>query len=467
MTTLFEKIWSDHVIADFEPSLALLQIDRHLIHDLVAGPALTKLAQRGGTVRSPELTFATVDHAVTSAPGRVWEPGRSGLRLLREMRQRTFESGIRFFDIGVEGQGIVHVMAPELGISLPGTTIVCGDSHTCTNGALGAIAFGIGSSEVVHVLATQTLRQRRPYTMRIRYEGAPQRGVTSKDLMMYTIGEFGSGAGQGYAVEYAGTAIRALDMEERFTLCNLSIELGAKIGLIAPDDTTFQYIAGRRFAPRGELFDSALAYWRSLPSDDEAIFNEEFTVYAEGIAPQITWGTSPQDVIAVTDRIPDPSAEQDGAKRRRLEAALTYMGLTPGAPIEGTAVDWVFIGSCANGRLSDLRAAGRVARGRKVADRVQAWVVPGSESVKRAAEAEGLHKVFMEAGFKWREPSCSLCLGANGDAILAPGQRSVSTTNRNFVGRQGKGVRTHLASPAMAVAAAVTGQICDVRRLVG
>lgn len=466
MPTLFEKIWSEHAVAELPGGMALLQIDRHLIHDLVAGPALANLARRGARVRNPELTFATVDHAIASSPDRAAQMGTAGARLLQDMRRLTAESGIQLFDLGSAGQGIVHVMAPELGISLPGTTIVCGDSHTCTNGALGALAFGIGSSEVEHVLATQTLRQRQPATMRVRFEGTLQAGVTAKDMILHTIGKIGTAAGQGYAVEYAGSAIRALGMEERFTICNLSIELGAKIGLIAPDDTTFEYVHGREFAPQGASFDAAVAHWRTLPSDADATFARDHEIHVEDIAPQITWGTSPEDVISITAKIPDPSAEPDAGKRKRLEAALLYMGLRPGDSIEGTPVDWVFIGSCANSRLSDLRAAANIVKGRKVAPNVQAWVVPGSESVKRAAASEGLDRIFLEAGFQWREPSCSLCLSANGE-VIEPGQRSVSTTNRNFVGRQGRGVRTHLASPVMAAAAALTGKISDVRRLAG
>jgi len=415
-------------------------------------------------VRNPELTFATVDHAVSSAPGRHTDSSPLGGKLLRQMRQRTSEAGIRLFDIGREGQGIAHVMAPELGLSLPGMLIVCGDSHTCTHGGIGALAFGIGSSEVVHVLATQTLRQTKPASMRIQYEGTLAAGVTAKDMILHTIGKLGTAVGRGHAVEYAGAAIRAMEVEARLTICNLSIELGAKMGMIAPDDKTFEYVASRPLAPKGASLERAIESWRRLPSDDDATFAVEHTIDVGKVAPQVTWGTSPQDVISVTERVPDPDQESDPLRRRRMWAAIDYMGLRPGTPIAGTPIDWVFIGSCANSRLSDLRLAAQVVAGRKVAANVRAWVVPGSETVKREAQAEGLDRIFRDAGFEWREPGCSLCVAANGE-VIAPGQRSVSTSNRNFIGRQGPGVRTHLASPSMAAAAALTGQICDVRRL--
>ncbi|RYJ00958.1 MAG: 3-isopropylmalate dehydratase large subunit, partial [Acetobacteraceae bacterium] len=340
--------------------------------------------------------------------------------------------------------------------TLPGTTLVCGDSHTCTNGGVGALAFGIGASELSHVLATQTLMQRRPRAMRIRFEGTLPPGVTAKDMILHAIGRFGTAGGTGFAVEYAGAAVRALPLEARLTLCNLSIELGAKMGLIAPDDTTYEYLAGRRFAPKGAAWDAALADWRRLPSDPDAAFDADHRIEAAEIAPQVTWGTSPEQVLPITGRIPAPASAAD-------RAALDYMGLEAGRPIEGTRVDWVFIGSCTNSRLSDLRDAAAMLRGRRVAPHVTAWVVPGSETVKRDAEAEGLHREFLAAGFEWREPGCSLCVAANGETV-PPGARSVSTSNRNFVGRQGTGARTHLASPAMAAAAALAGAITDPRR---
>ena len=371
---------------------------------------------------------------------------------------------IKLFDIGDDGQGIVHVAAPEMGLTLPGATVVCPDSHTCTHGAFGALAIAIGSSEVAHVLATQTLRQKKPKMMRVHFKGSRASGVTAKDVILATIGQLGTAVGRGYAVEYAGSLVGELTIEERLTVCNLSIELGSKTGIMAPDDTTYQYLAGLAYAPKDALFDQAVAHWRKLPSDEDAVFDAEHTIHVPDIAPQITWGTSPQDVIDVTGRIPDPLNEPNAERRKNMEAALKYMGLRPGDAIEGTPIDWVFIGSCTNGRLSDLREAAKALAGRKVAANVRAWVVPGSEAVKRAAEREGLHRKFLDAGFEWREPGCSMCLGANGD-IIAPGERSVSTTNRNFVGRQGPGARTHLASPTMAVAAAVAGHIADVRKL--
>jgi 3-isopropylmalate/(R)-2-methylmalate dehydratase large subunit len=368
------------------------------------------------------------------------------------------------FDIDEPGQGIVHVIGPELGLSLPGCLIVCGDSHTCTHGGLGALAFGIGSSELTHVLATQALIQRRPKTMRARFEGRLPFGVTAKDLILALIGHIGAAGGTGYAVEYAGSAVRDLPVEGRLTICNLSIELGAKMGMIAPDEKTYEFIHGRAYAPQGAMWDRAVEAWRELPSDPDAVFDREVVIDVEKIIPQVTWGISPEHVIGVDGIIPDPREISDPERRAAIETAIGYMGLTPGAPIIGTPVDWVFIGSCTNSRLSDLRAAAEIARGRKVAPGVRAWVVPGSETVKRDAVAEGLDRVFTDAGFEWREPGCSMCLAANGE-VVPPGQRSVSTSNRNFIGRQGPRARTHLASPAMAAAAAISGAIADVRTM--
>jgi 3-isopropylmalate/(R)-2-methylmalate dehydratase large subunit len=461
--TLFDKLWDEHVVADLGDNAYLLHVDRHLLHDLGGSRGLLDLKERGLKVHSPHLTFATPDHAISSAPGRA---GTSdiGLRLLQALRDETRDAGIRMFDVGQPGQGIVHVIGPELGLSLPGSLLVCGDSHTCTHGGMGALAFGIGSSELSHVLATQTLVQRRPKTMRVRFEGAMRAGVLPKDLILRLIGEIGAAGGTGYAVEYAGDAIRHMPVEGRLTICNLSIELGAKMGFIAPDDTTFAYLVGRPFAPKGAAWDRALVAWRELRSDPGAHFDREVVIDVGTIAPQITWGTSPEHVIAVDQRIPDPASVADPVRRRAMEAALDYMGLSPGVPIAGTKIDWVFIGSCTNSRLSDLREAAAVAKGRHVAPGVTAWVVPGSESVKREAEAEGLDRVFVAAGFAWREPGCSMCLAANGETV-PPGQRSVSTSNRNFVGRQGPRARTHLASPAMAAAAAIAGAIADLRTM--
>ena len=461
--TLLAKIWDQHVIAHISDDTDLLHVDRHLLHDLGGSRGLIDLKGRNLPVHNPELTFATPDHAISTAHGRVGTI-KIGQELLAALRVETTASGIQMFDIDEPGQGIVHVIGPELGLSLPGCLIVCGDSHTCTHGGLGALAFGIGSSELTHVLATQALIQRRPKTMRVKFEGKLSSGVTAKDLILALIGHVGAAGGTGYAVEYAGSAIRDMPIEGRLTICNLSIELGAKMGLIAPDEKTYDYIRGRRYAPQGEMWRQAVEAWRQLPSDADAVFDREVVIDVEAITPQVTWGTSPEHVVGVDGRIPDPQAIADPARRAAIETALDYMGLTPGAPIAGTPIDWVFIGSCTNSRLSDLRAAAEVARGRKVAPGVRAWVVPGSETVKREAVAEGLDKLFIDAGFEWREPGCSMCLAANGETV-APGQRSVSTSNRNFIGRQGPRARTHLASPAMAVAAAISGAIADVRTM--
>jgi 3-isopropylmalate/(R)-2-methylmalate dehydratase large subunit len=461
--TLLAKIWDQHVIAHLSEDTDLLHVDRHLLHDLGGSRGLLDLKSRSLSVHNPELTFATPDHAISTARGRAGTI-KIGQELLAALRVETSASGIAMFDIGEPGQGIVHVIGPELGLSLPGCLIVCGDSHTCTHGGLGALAFGIGSSEVTHVLATQTIIQRRPKTMRVRFEGRLPLGVTAKDLILALIGDVGAAGGTGYAVEYAGGAIRDLPVEGRLTICNLSIELGAKMGLIAPDEKTYEYIRGRTYAPQGEMWERAVKAWRQLPSDSDAVFDREVLIDVEKIIPQVTWGTSPEHVIGVDGHVPDPREIADPARRAAIETALDYMGLKPGAPIAGTPVDWVFIGSCTNSRIGDLRAAAAVARGRKVAPGVRAWVVPGSETVKRDAEAEGLDKLFIDAGFEWREPGCSMCVAANGETV-PPGQRSVSTSNRNFVGRQGPRARTHLASPATAAAAAISGTIADVRTM--
>jgi 3-isopropylmalate/(R)-2-methylmalate dehydratase large subunit len=460
---MLDKIWDQHVIFSVSDDTDLLHVDRHLLHDLGGSRGLLDLKSRNLGVHSPELTFATPDHAISSAPGRAGT-SKIGLELLAALRAETSASGIELFDVDQPGQGIVHVIGPELGLSLPGSLIVCGDSHTCTHGGLGALAFGIGSSELTHVLGTQALIQRRPKTMRVKFEGKLPLGVTAKDMILALIGQAGVAAGTGYAVEYAGNAIRELSVEGRFTICNLSIEFGAKMGMVAPDEKTWDYIRGRRYAPQGEMWDIALKAWKQLPSDTNAVFDKEIIVDVTRIKPQVTWGISPEHVIGVDGNIPDPQTVDDPARRAALETALDYMGLKAGAPIAGTPVDWVFIGSCTNSRLSDLRAAAEIARGRKVAPGVRAWVVPGSETVKRDAVAEGLDKLFTEAGFEWREPGCSMCLAANGE-VVAPGQRSVSTSNRNFIGRQGPRARTHLASPASAAAAAISGAIADVRTM--
>ena len=461
--TMLAKIWDQHVIARMSEDTDLLHVDRHLLHDLGGSRGLLDLKSRGLRVHNPELTFATPDHAISTAHGRAGT-SKIGQELLAALRVETEASGIQLFDIDQPGQGIVHVIGPELGLSLPGCLIVCGDSHTCTHGGLGALAFGIGSSELTHVLATQALIQRRPKTMRVKFEGKISLGVTAKDLILALIGHVGAAGGTGYAVEYAGSAIRDLPIEGRLTICNLSVELGAKMGMVAPDEKTFEFLGGRPYAPQGDIWDDALRAWRQLPSDPDAIFDKEVVIDVEKIIPQVTWGISPEQVVGVDGRIPDPQEIDDPLRRASVETALEYMGLKGGAPIAGTPVDWVFIGSCTNSRLSDLRAAADVARGRRVAPGVRAWVVPGSETIKREAVAEGLDKLFTDAGFEWREPGCSMCLAANGETV-APGQRSVSTSNRNFVGRQGPRARTHLASPASAAAAAIAGVITDVRTM--
>ena len=461
--TMLAKIWDQHVIARLSEDTDLLHVDRHLLHDLGGSRGLLDVKGRGLKVHNAELTFATPDHAISSAHGRAGTI-KIGQELLAALRVETSASGIQMFDIDQPGQGIVHVIGPELGLSLPGCLIVCGDSHTCTHGGMGALAFGIGSSELSHVLATQAIIQRRPKTMRVKFEGRLPLGVVAKDLILALIGHIGAAGGTGYAVEYAGSAIRDLPIEGRLTICNLSIELGAKVGMVAPDEKTYEFLRGRRYAPEGELWDQAVQAWRQLPSDPDAVFDREVVIDVNKIIPQVTWGISPEHVIGVDGRIPDPQTIDDPMRRTAVETALDYMGLKGGALIAGTPVDWVFIGSCTNSRLSDLRAAADVARGRKVAPGVRAWVVPGSETVKREAVAEGLDKLFTDAGFEWREPGCSMCLAANGETV-APGQRSVSTSNRNFVGRQGPRARTHLASPASAAAAAIAGAITDVRSM--
>jgi 3-isopropylmalate/(R)-2-methylmalate dehydratase large subunit len=461
--TLFDKIWDRHVIADLGDGYALLHISRHLMHD-GGGRGLAAIKDAGYRVRNPDLTFATFDHVISTEPGRTHETLKPYAARLYHMRDEAKRWGIKLFDLGQPGQGIVHVMGPEQGVTLPGTLLVCGDSHTCTHGGMGAIAFGVGATEVIHVLATQSLVQPKPKRMRVTFDGKRAPGVTPKDMILHLIGQIGAAGGTGYAVEYAGSAIRDMEVEGRLTVCNLSIELGAKIGMVAPDDVTFKFLKDRPYAPKGALWDQAVADWRTLASDADAVFDAEVRVDVNKIVPQITWGTSPEHVIPVTDRIPDPAATSDPDQQKAWQAALDYMGLTAGAPIQDTRVDWVFIGSCTNSRMSDLRDAAQIAKGRKVAGHVRAWVVPGSENIKRMAEAEGLDRVFLDAGFEWREPGCSMCLAVNGDTI-APGERSVSTSNRNFVGRQGPGGRTHLASPAMAAAAAIAGHIADVRSI--
>jgi 3-isopropylmalate/(R)-2-methylmalate dehydratase large subunit len=458
--TLFDTLWCMHEIARLPDGVSLLHIDRHYMHELTGAEAMDTLAQRPAQVRNPELTFATLDHVTSTRPGVHSGDADWSTRMIDAMRARTKESRITLFDEINGRKGIVHVVGPELGLTLPGLTIACADSHTCTHGALGAIAMGIGSSQLVHVLATQTLRLVKPRTFRIHYQGDVQAGITAKDIILHTIGELGAAAGTGYAIEYTGKAIEALDMEGRMTLCNLSIELGSRIGMVAPDDVTFHYLRGRPYAPCGDLWIQAQEHWRTLRSHPDAHFDKVAVIDAGQIQPKITWGTSPEHVADIGSTVPNPQDQSDPDRRKAYQAALDYMGLQPGQRLDQVTIDRVFIGSCTNSRLSDLRAAAQVLRGRRVAAGVQAWVVPGSMQVKRDAEAEGLDHVFLAAGAQWREPGCSMCVGANGD-IGEPGQRIVSTSNRNFVGRQGPGVRTHLASPAIAAASAVLGRIAS------
>jgi 3-isopropylmalate/(R)-2-methylmalate dehydratase large subunit len=462
--TLFEKIWNAHVVKHFDGGRDLIFVDRHILQETTSATAFEGLARESRRVAHPELTLATQDHIVSTDPGRDEASNPEGIELLRLMRSHAATHGIRHFGVDDPRQGIVHVIAPELGAALPGAVLACGDSHTATVGGLGALGIGVGTSEVEHVLATQTLLLQRPKTMRIRFDGAPGAGVGAKDLILAAIGRFGIAAGRAHAIEYDGAAIARLPMEARLTVCNMSIELGARLGVIAPDDATFEYLAGRAYAPRGADWEAALQYWRTLASDPDAVFDRELAIDCSAVAPQITWGTAQEDVIGIDQRIPDPSGLVDAGRRRRAQTALEYMGLASGVPIEGTPVDMVFIGSCTNGRLSDLEAAAAIARGRKVAPGVRAIVVPGSAAVKRASEAMGLHRDFLDAGFEWRSPGCSMCVSINRD-VVPPGARCVATSNRNFENRQGPGSRTHLASPAMAAAAAITGAITDVRRL--
>jgi 3-isopropylmalate/(R)-2-methylmalate dehydratase large subunit len=462
--TMFEKIWSRHQVLEREDGQTLLYVDRHLLHDGGA-TAFDMLRKRGLKPRAPERVFATPDHYVATDSRKVEEIQDPRHReMVEKLARNTAEHGIRMFGLGGPDQGIVHVVGPETGLSQPGLLMVCGDSHTSTHGALGALAFGIGSTEVAHVLATQSLWQRKPRTMRISVEGQLGEGVTAKDVILAIIAEIGAAGATGHVIEYAGSAIRGLSMEGRLTLCNMSIEAGGRAGMVAPDEITYAYMQGREYAPKGAAWEAALERWRALPSDPGAVFDREVVLDAAAIAPMVTLGNSPEDALPINGRIPSPEDAPDAERREVVQRMLDYMGLTPGTPLDEVPVERVFIGSCTNSRIEDLRSAAAVARGRQVAAGVRAWVVPGSEPVKRQAEAEGLHEVFRAAGFEWREPGCSMCLGTNGD-IAAPGVRVASTSNRNFMGRQGPGARTHLLSPAMAAAAAVTGRFTDVRRL--
>jgi 3-isopropylmalate/(R)-2-methylmalate dehydratase large subunit len=459
--TMFEKVWARHVVTEGPGGHVLLFVDRHLLHEGTTA-AFGRLVKRGRRLRRPDLSFATADHYVPTSPGLPAPADAEARAMIESLERHTADQRIVYFGVGDPRRGIVHVIGPEQGLTLPGITLVCGDSHTATHGAFGALAFGIGSSEVEHVLATQTLWQKKPLTMRISIEGRLASGVGAKDVILAIIAAIGAGGGVRHVIEYAGSAIRAMSMDERMTVCNMSIEAGARAGMIAPDETTFAFLESRPFAPRGDAWTQALAFWKALPSDAGAVFDREVTLAAGDIAPTVTWGTSPQDALPITARVPDPAAVADAGRRESMTRALAYMGLTPGTPLGEVAVNRVFIGSCTNSRLDDLRAAARVVKGRRAV--VPAWVVPGSGLIKRAAEAEGLDRVFVDAGFEWREAGCSMCVGMNGDTARA-GERVASTSNRNFEGRQGKGARTHLMSPAMAAAAAVTGRLTDVRAL--
>ncbi len=461
--TMYEKIWEAHLVRASAEEVPILYIDTHLVHEVTSPQAFEGLRLNNRKVRRPDLTFATMDHNVPTTDRSLPITDLIAAKQMETLAQNCTEFDIPLYDIDSPEQGIVHVIGPELGITLPGTTIVCGDSHTSTHGALGALAFGIGTSEIEHVLATQCLLQQESETFEIRIDGTLPYGVTAKDIILTIIGHIGIDGGNGAVVEYTGSAIRALSIEERMTVCNMSIEAGARAGMIAPDDTTYEYIAGKRFAPKGEAFDAAVENWKRLPTDEGATYDRTLQLDAAEIAPQVTWGTNPGMVTDVTGRVPDPADMATADEKTATEHALAYMDLKPGTPITDIPVDRVFIGSCTNSRISDLRVAAEVAKGRRVADTVSAMVVPGSQAVKRQAEAEGLDEIFRAAGFEWREAGCSMCLGMNPDTLM-PGQRCASTSNRNFEGRQGKGGRTHLVSPQMAAATAVTGRFVDIRQ---
>ncbi|MFM5042045.1 3-isopropylmalate dehydratase large subunit [Aeromonas caviae] len=462
--TLYQKVFDAHVVREVEGETPLIYIDRHLVHEVTSPQAFEGLRAMNRQLRRPDLTWATMDHNVSTTTKDIAASGEMARIQMETLAANCKAFGVRLYDLNHKYQGIVHVMGPELGITLPGTTIVCGDSHTATHGAFGSLAFGIGTSEVEHVMATQTLKQGRARTMRISVNGKLAAGISAKDVVLAIIGKVGHAGGTGYVVEFAGEAIEGLTMEGRMTVCNMAIELGAKAGMIAPDQTTIDYIRGKEFAPKGEALEQAIAYWLTLKSDEGAHFDAEVVLDAADIAPQVTWGTNPGQVIAVNEPIPAPESFADPVEQQSARKALAYMDLQPGQKLSDVAIDKVFIGSCTNSRIEDLRAAAAIARGRKVAAGVQALVVPGSEQVKAQAEAEGLDKIFIEAGFEWRLPGCSMCLAMNNDR-LQPGERCASTSNRNFEGRQGRAGRTHLVSPAMAAAAAVTGRFADIRAL--
>jgi 3-isopropylmalate/(R)-2-methylmalate dehydratase large subunit len=465
MRTLFDKVWDAHLVHQDDGGPALLYVDLHLVHEVTSPQAFEGLRLAGRRVRRPDLTLATVDHNVPTGDRHLPIADEVAARQLSTLVRNAREAGIELHDLDSPDQGIVHVIGPELGLTQPGSVIVCGDSHTSTHGAFGALAFGIGTSEGEHVLATQCVVQSKPRTMEVRFLGRPRPGVGAKDLILALIRRIGTAGGTGYVLEYTGEAIRALSMEGRMTVCNMSIEAGARGGMIAPDETTFAFLESRPRAPKGEAWRRAVSGWSRLRSDPGALYDRTVVIDATSLGPQVTWGTSPCMTAEITERVPDPADAPSEAERQSYRRALEYMNLRPGTPLEGLPVDRVFLGSCTNGRISDLREAASVARGRRVGRGVRAMVVPGSQRVKAAAEAEGLDRIFSEAGFEWRNPGCSMCLGMNED-ILAPGERCASTSNRNFEGRQGRGGRTHLMSPAMAAAAAIEGCLVDVREMV-
>ena len=462
--TLFDKIWNAHLVHQQEDGTCLIYIDRHLVHEVTSPQAFEGLRNNGRAVRAPNRTLAVADHNIPTTDRSVGIEDEESRIQVEALEKNAADFGVPYFAMDDIRQGIVHVIGPEQGFTLPGMTIVCGDSHTATHGAFGALAFGIGTSEVEHVLATQTLIQKPAKNMRITVDGTLADSVTAKDVILAIIGKIGTAGGTGHVIEFAGSVIRGFSMEGRMTVCNMAIEAGARAGMIAPDQTTYDYLADRPMTPKGDHWDRAVAYWQTLPSDDGAVYDVEITLAAEDIAPTVTWGTSPEDALAITDAVPNPDKEKDANKRAKMERAIAYMGLTPGQKLTNIKVDTVFIGSCTNSRIEDLRAAAALAEGRKVADGMRALVVPGSGLVKEQAEAEGLDKVFIDAGFEWREPGCSMCLAMNADK-LAEGERCASTSNRNFEGRQGRGGRTHLVSPQMAVAAALSGHLADVRNI--
>ena len=460
--TLFDKIWDDHLVHEQDDGTCLLYIDRHLVHEVTSPQAFEGLRLANRQVHRPQGTLAVADHNIPTKDRSAGITEETSRVQVETLERNVAEFGVPYLPFDDIRQGIVHIIGPELGFTLPGSTVVCGDSHTSTHGACGALAFGIGTSEVEHVLATQTLIQKRPQNMRITVDGMCPQSVAAKDIILSIIAQIGTAGATGHVIEYAGQAIESLSMEGRMTVCNMSIEAGARAGLIAPDSVTFEYLQGRQMAPKGGSWEQALVKWQELPSDEGATYDREVSISASELTPYVTWGTSPQDALPVTGTVPDPTGEHDAARKAAIERSLLYMDLTPGTPLAEVPIDRVFIGSCTNGRIEDLREVAAVASGRRVARGVGAMIVPGSGLVKEVAEAEGLDKIFIEAGFEWRDPGCSMCLAMNADR-LEPGQRCASTSNRNFEGRQGRGGRTHLMSPAMAAAAAVMGHITDVR----